>query len=81
LLFEEDDQKWQGVLWRNAAAFLRVPASFWVVLTLVFLLVGIIDSFIPAAWLIVTLALLITVFVVAMRIIVGSYRARSRSEG
>lgn len=81
LLFEEDDNQWKGVMLRNAAAFLHIPASFWVVLTLAVLIVAIINSFIPAAWLVVTLAILVGVVGVALRNVLDFYRTRSHADG
>jgi hypothetical protein len=81
LLFEEEDQQWQGVVWRNATAFLRARPSFLVFLTFTVLIVGIINSFIPATWLVATIALLIAVVSIAARNMIDLYRARSRARG
>ena len=67
LLFEEEDREWQGVVWRNLRGFARARAGLLVALTLVVLIVGIINSFVPALWLIVALALLLAVASIAAR--------------
>lgn len=61
LLLEQEDRQWQGVVWRNALAFFRARPGLWVLLTLIVLVVAIIDAVVPAAWLIIALALLIAV--------------------
>jgi hypothetical protein len=61
LLLEQEDRQWQGVVWRNGLAFLRARPGLWVLLTLVVLVVAIVNTMIPAAWLIVAVALLAAV--------------------
>ena len=67
LLLEQEDRQWQGVVWRNALAFFRARPGLWVMLTLIVLVVAIINTIIPAAWLIIALALLVAVASVALR--------------
>ncbi len=67
LLLEQEDRQWQGVVWRNAAAFLHARPGLWVLLTLVVLVVAIINTILPAAWLVVALALLVAVASIALR--------------
>jgi hypothetical protein len=61
LLLEQEDRQWQGVVWRNARAFFRDRPGLWVLLTLTVLVVAIVNTIIPAAWLIVALALLVAI--------------------
>lgn len=67
LLLEQEDRQWQGVIWRNALAFFRARPGLWVLLTLIVLVVAIINTVIPAAWLIIALALLVAVASFALR--------------
>ncbi len=67
LLLEQEDRQWQGVVWRNATMFLRARPGLWVLLTLVVLVVAIINTIVPAAWLIVALALLVAVASIVLR--------------
>jgi len=67
LLLEQEDRQWRGVVWRNAMAFLRARPGLWVLLTLIVLVVAIINTVIPAAWLIVALALLVAVAGLALQ--------------
>lgn len=67
LLLEQEDRQWQGVVWRNAMAFFRARPGLWGVLTLVVLVVAIINTIVPAAWLIIALALLVAVASIALR--------------
>lgn len=67
LLLGQEDRQWQGVVWRNALAFFRARPGLWVLLTLIVLVVAIINTAIPAAWLIIALALLTAVASLALR--------------
>ena len=67
LLLGQEDQQWKGVVWRNALAFLRARPSLWVLLTLIVLVVAIVDTMVPAAWLIIAIALLVAVASFALR--------------
>ena len=61
MLLGQEDQQWQGVIWRNALTFLRTRPAFWVLLTLILLVVAIINTVVPAAWLIIALTLIVAV--------------------
>ncbi len=67
LLLGQEDQQWKGVVWRNALAFLRGRPSFWMLLTLIVLVVAIVDTAVPATWLIIAIALLVAVASFALR--------------
>jgi hypothetical protein len=67
LLLGQEDQQWKGGVWRNALAFLRARPSLWILLTLVVLVVAIVDTVVPAAWLIIAVALLVAVASFALR--------------
>jgi len=78
LLLEQDNPQWQGVVWRNAAAFLRARPEFFVLLTLVILAVALIDTIVPAAWFLVIGGLFILVILIAAQTALGSFRKRTR---
>lgn len=59
LLLEQEDQQWQGVVWRNARAYLKARPGTLVLITLGVLLVAIVNSVFPAIWIIITLAMLV----------------------
>jgi hypothetical protein len=67
LLLEQEDRQWQGVVWRNAVAVFRDRPVIWVLVTLVVLLVAIVDTVVPAAWLFIALALLLAVAMLVVR--------------
>ena len=67
LLLGQEDQQWQGVVWRNALTFLRARPSFWVLLTLIVLVVAVVNTVVPAAWLIIAIALMVAVASFALR--------------
>jgi hypothetical protein len=79
LVLEQEDREWQNVVWRNATTFIRAQPGTLVVLTVVVLLVGIVNLFIPEAWLIVALALLVAVASLPMRQMVDALAARQRA--
>jgi hypothetical protein len=58
LLLEQEDQQWQGVVWRNARAYLKARPGTLVIITLGVLLISLINSVFPAIWIVVTLAML-----------------------
>lgn len=65
LLLEQEDPEWRGVAWRNATAMFRARPSLLVEVTLVLLVVAIVNVLIPAAWLVIGLALLAGVIGIA----------------
>ncbi|MCL4395101.1 MAG: hypothetical protein M1482_09925 [Chloroflexi bacterium] len=67
LLLEQEDRQWQGVVWRNAVAGLRDRPVIWVLLTLVVLIVSIVDTLVPSAWLFIALTLLLAVAMLVVR--------------
>lgn len=74
LVLEQDDPQWQGVVWRNTTAFARARPGFMVVLTLAVLVVSIINTAVPAAWLVVALALLLAIGSIAWRNVLDLFR-------
>lgn len=79
LLLEQEDRMWQGIVWRNAVGFLRAQPGLWVLLTLVVLVVAIVNIIIPAAWLIVALALLVAMTSFALRNLLELFQKRGRA--
>ena len=67
LLLQQEDTEWQGIAWRNATAFLRVHPGFLVALTLAVLVIAIVNTALPALWLLVALSLLIAIGTIALR--------------
>ena len=67
LLLEQEDTEWQGIAWRNATAFLRLRPGLLVVLTLVVLVIAIVNTALPALWLVVALSLLLAVGTLVLR--------------
>jgi hypothetical protein len=67
LLLGQEDQQWKEVVWRNALVFFRARPGFWVLLTLIVLVVAIVETVVPAAWLIIAIALLVAVASFALR--------------
>ncbi|MBI5565045.1 MAG: hypothetical protein HY870_09125 [Chloroflexi bacterium] len=59
LLLEQEDQQWQGVVWRNAKAYLKAHPGTLVLITLGVLLISIVNSVFPAIWIVITLVMLI----------------------
>jgi hypothetical protein len=78
LLLETEDRQWQGVIWRNTMAVVRARPGMWVILTLVVLVVAIINTVVPAAWLIIALALLVAVGSMGARSMLELFRQQSR---
>ena len=67
LLLEQEDKEWKGVVWRNALAAFRDRPAMWVVLTFVVLVVAAVDTIVPAAWLMIALALLLALATLIVR--------------
>ena len=76
LLLEQEDQQWQGVVWHSASAFMRARPGIIVVLTMVVLIVGIVNTIVPVAWIIVALSLLVAVGSMALRDMLDLFRDR-----
>ena len=80
LVLEQEDREWQNVVWRNAKTFIRAQPGTLAVVTVVVLLVGIVNSFVPAAWLIVALGLLVAVASLPMRQMLEAIQARQHAQ-
>jgi hypothetical protein len=76
LLLEQEDQQWQGVVWHSASAFVRAQPGIIVVLTMIVLVVGIVNTIVPVAWIIVALSLLVAVGSMALRDMLDLFRDR-----
>ena len=76
LLLEQEDQQHQGVVWHSATAFVRARPGLIIALTLIVLVIGIVNTVLPVAWIIVALSLLIAVGSVALRDMVELFRER-----
>ncbi|MBI5302716.1 MAG: hypothetical protein HY868_11305 [Chloroflexi bacterium] len=59
LLLEQEDPEWQNIAWRNALSFVRNRPDMLIGLTVVVLIVAVVNSLLPSAWLIVALILLV----------------------
>lgn len=57
LLLAEDNAQWRQVGWHNAAAFVRARPGMIVALTFVVLVVSVVNTIVPAAWLVLAFAL------------------------
>jgi hypothetical protein len=77
LLLEQEDPEWQGVLWRNTNAFVRARPGFLVALTLAVLVIAVVNEALPAAWLLVDLALLLVIGGIAGRNLIELVRRQS----
>ncbi len=78
LLLESEDRQWQGVVWRNALTFLRDRPAALVMLTLGVLVIALINTIFPAAWVMIALMLLVVVASVAAQSMLAIWRVRSR---
>ncbi len=74
LLLEQEDPQWQDVAWRNAAGFFRNRPDILVLLTVVVLLVAVVNSVIPAMWLLVALLMVVVAGSMAVRYVIGRLR-------
>jgi hypothetical protein len=79
LLLEQEDRRWQGVVWRNALAFLRDRPIILVVMTVVVLVVAIAEAVVPVAWLILACTLLVAVVSLGLRNMLELLRGQSRA--
>ena len=80
LLLGQEDKQWQGVVWRNALVFFRARPGFWVLITLIVLVVAIVNTVVPASWLIVAVALLVTVASLALRNMLELFQRQGRTD-
>ena len=71
LLLEQEDRQYQGIVWRNALSFIEARPGLLIGATTVVLVIAIVNAVFPAAWLIVTLTLLVAVASVMVRQIFG----------
>ncbi len=78
LLLEQEDKQWQGVVWRNARAYLKARPGTLVVITLAVLLVAVVESIFPAVWFVVALSLLVVVIALGLQSVISVLRASSR---
>jgi len=74
LLLEQQDPEWQELAWRNAAGFFRNRPDVLVLLTVVVLLVALVNTVIPAAWLVIALMLLLVAGSAAVRYMLSRSR-------
>jgi len=80
LLLEQEDRQWQGVVWRSAGAFVRARPGFIVVLTMVVLIVGVVNTIIPVAWILVALSLLVALVSIGLRDLLERFRQQWRTQ-
>ena len=78
LLLEQDDAQWQGMVWRNASAFFCAKPTWLILVTFVVLVIALINTVIPAAWLIIAVALLVAFASIALRNLIDLVRQRSQ---
>lgn len=81
LLLEQEDQQRQGIVWRSALGFVRARPGFVVVLTLVVLIVGIINTVVPVAWILVALALLVALISLGIHDVLERFWQQLRANG
>jgi hypothetical protein len=79
LLLEQEDAQWQGVVWRNATGYLRTHPGIVLGLTLAVLVIAIVNTVMPAAWLVMALALMVGVAGVVIRYMLELYQERARA--
>ena len=77
LLLEQEDRQWQGVIWRNARAYLQARPGTLMLITLAVLLVAVIESIFPAVWFVVAVALLVVVIVLGLQSVINLLRTSS----
>ncbi len=79
LLLGQEDSEWQNVGLRNATAFIKSNPGYTLMLTFAILIVALINTVVPAAWIIVALILLIAVGSMAAWSILELLRERMRA--
>lgn len=67
LLLTQEEREWRRVSWQNALHIVRARPGLILVLTGLVLLSALINTVMPAAWLLLTLALLVAVAGLALR--------------
>lgn len=67
LLLTEEEREWRQVSWRNAMNVMRARPGLMMFLTVLVLVTVLINTFLPAAWILVTGALLFAVAGLALR--------------
>jgi len=80
LLLEQEDQQWQGVVWRNATHYFSAHPGLMVGLTLAVLVVALVNAVFPVMWFVVGLALLAAVAGAAARQTMELYREWARTQ-
>ncbi len=81
MLLEQEDRQWQGVVWRNTTQFVRARPTSIVLLTVGVLVVALVNTIVPALWLVVALALLVAVISIAVRSLIDNFREQSGLQG
>ncbi len=79
LLLEQENQQWQGLVWRNAVVFLRAHPGLILGLTLVVLVMALLNAVFPAVWFVVGLVLLAAVVGLAVWRLVELYLNQVRA--
>lgn len=67
LLLAEEESDWRHVKWSNALKLVRARPGLLLAVTVLLLLSALINMFMPAAWLLVTLVLLVVIAGLALR--------------
>ncbi len=79
LLLEQENQQWQGLVWRNTVAFIRAHPGLMLGLTLVVLVMALLNAVFPAVWFVVGLVLLAAVVGVGVWRLAELYWNRARA--
>jgi hypothetical protein len=77
LLLEQEDVQWQGIVWRNATAFFRSKPSWLLLVTMLILVIAVINTVIPAVWLIIAIVLLAALVSLAVRNAIETHHRRA----
>jgi hypothetical protein len=78
LVLEQEDKQWQGVVWRNARAYLKARPGMLMLITLAVLLVAVVESIYPAVWFVVALAMLVLIIALGLQSVVNLLRTSTR---
>lgn len=70
LLLTQEEREWKSVSWRNALRMIAARPGLLLVMTLFVLLTVVINAVMPAAWLVITLVLLVAIAGFALRSLV-----------
>jgi hypothetical protein len=79
MLLEQEDQQWQGVVWRNAVGFFSAHPGLSLGLTVAVLGVALVNAIFPQVWFVVGLALLVALAGVIVYRLVDFYRKQARA--